>query len=46
MNIPIDFEHKIEANFGERGKQWLSSVSCTGGSLFDEVAVTIRRTCR
>lgn len=24
MNIPIDFERKIEANFGERGKQWLS----------------------
>ena len=24
MNIPIDFERKIEGNFGERGKQWLS----------------------
>ena len=24
MNIQIDFENKIKANFGERGKQWLS----------------------
>ena len=24
MNIPIDFERKIEANFGERGEQWLA----------------------
>ena len=27
MNIPIDFERKIEANFGERGKQWLSMLA-------------------